>query len=134
MMILQTTTFAFLTFGILGLNGCNQEGVQKVQLDVIATAYTSNASQTDDTPFLAAWNNQLKPGVKSIAVSRDLLEMGLKNGSKVSIVGLPGEYVVLDKMHRRWEKKIDIYMGLDHDQAKQWGKQKVTIQWVADSI
>ncbi|PHS40662.1 MAG: hypothetical protein COB07_03915 [Sulfurovum sp.] len=98
-------------------------------LRVTSSAYTSYIRETDSTPYLAAWNNRLKPGIKSIAVSRDLLKMGLKNGSIVTIDGLKGKYKVLDKMHKRWKKKIDIYMGRNHKRARRWGKRKVTIRW-----
>lgn len=97
------------------------------KLNVTATAYNSVRAQTDSTPNIAAWGDRLKPGMKAIAVSRDLLKMGLKRGSKVKISGLPGEYVVLDKMHHRWNRKIDIYMGKDVRAAKNWGKRRVTI-------
>lgn len=100
-------------------------------LEVLATAYNSVPEQTDDTPFEAAWGDVLQPDVKSIAVSRDLLDMGLTQYSKVKITGLPGEYVVLDKMNSRWEKKIDIYMGTDIDEALEWGVKKVKISWEA---
>jgi len=103
-------------------------------LAVTATAYTSSRGQTDKTPYLAAWNNRLKPSVKSIAVSRDLLSMGLTNKTKVTIDGLPGTYIVLDKMNKRWTKKIDIYMGKNLRKAKRWGKRKVTIRWKKKSI
>lgn len=115
---------------MLSLHGCTEPKENRVQLEVTVTAYTSHQSQTDKTPYLAAWNNVLKPEVKSIAVSRDLLKMGLKNGSKVKIEGLEGEYLVLDKMNKRWQKKIDIYMGTDFKKAKQWGKQTLKISWV----
>lgn len=98
-------------------------------LEVLATAYNSVPEQTDDTPFEAAWGDILTPDMQSIAVSKDLLDMGLKQYSKVKISGLPGEFVVLDKMHSRWEKKIDIYMGTDIDEALQWGIKKVKITW-----
>ncbi|OBU09589.1 hypothetical protein AYY19_10225 [Photobacterium aquimaris] len=97
------------------------------KLNVTATAYNSVRAQTDASPNIAAWGDRLKPGMKAIAVSRDLLKMGLKRGSKVKISGLPGEYVVLDKMHHRWSRKIDIYMGKDVRAAKNWGKRRVTI-------
>ncbi|OBU47137.1 hypothetical protein AYY26_12545 [Photobacterium phosphoreum] len=97
------------------------------KLNVTATAYNSVSAQTDSTPNIAAWGDRLKPGMKAIAVSRDLLKMGLKRGSKVKISGLPGEYVVLDKMHHRWSRKIDIYMGKNVRAAKNWGKRRVTI-------
>ncbi|SMY37013.1 3D domain-containing protein [Photobacterium andalusiense] len=97
------------------------------KLNVTATAYNSVRAQTDSSPNIAAWGDRLKPGMKAIAVSRDLLKMGLKRGSKVKISGLPGEYVVLDKMHHRWNRKIDIYMGKNVRAAKNWGKRRVTI-------
>ena len=80
-------------------------------------------------PRVAAWGDTLKPGIKAIAVSRDLLDSGLNYGIKVNIEGLPGRYRVTDKMHSRWEKKIDIYMGEELDKARKWGVRKVTITW-----
>jgi 3D (Asp-Asp-Asp) domain-containing protein len=96
-------------------------------LVVTATAYNSLPEQTDDDPGIAAWGDRLEPGMKSIAVSRDLLEKGLKRHARVRIHGLPGEYVVLDKMHHRWENRIDIYMGEDVRAARHFGKRKVRI-------
>lgn len=106
------------------------ESIQK--LSVTATAYTSHVGQTDSTPNIAAWGDRLHPGMKSIAVSRDLLnKYHLKRGTLVKIQGLPGKYVVLDKMNKRWKKKIDIYMGKNKRKAFQWGKQKVVIEWAS---
>ncbi|MFP4620662.1 MAG: 3D domain-containing protein [Bacteroidales bacterium] len=99
------------------------------QLEVTATAYNSHKNQTLGNPRIAAWGDTLKPGIKAIAVSRDLLDSGLIYGVRVNIEGLTGEYVVTDKMHRRWHKKIDIYMGDDVEKARNWGKEKVTITW-----
>jgi LysM repeat protein len=100
------------------------------KLRVTATAYTSHENQTDDTPFLAAWNNQLVPGEKSIAVSRDLLSrFGLRNRTKVRISGLKGYYEVRDKMNKRYKKRIDIYMGLNLKKALKWGRRSVVIYW-----
>ncbi|MGK0271355.1 MAG: 3D (Asp-Asp-Asp) domain-containing protein, partial [Cocleimonas sp.] len=88
------------------------KGRYNKRLKVTATAYTSHVGQTDSTPNIAAWGDRLKPGMKVIAVSRDLLKVyGLKHKQKVRIKGLKGEYLVLDKMNKRWRKKIDIYMG-----------------------
>jgi 3D (Asp-Asp-Asp) domain-containing protein len=98
-------------------------------MEVTATAYNSVREQTNAAPQLAAWGDTLRPGMKVIAVSRDLLELGLTHGVRVKIEGLPGEYRVLDKMARRWKKKIDIYMGMDVAAARQWGKKKVRIFW-----
>ncbi len=100
------------------------------QLRVTATAYNSLPAQTDSTPNIAAWGDRLRPGMKVIAVSRDLLKKyGLKHKDKVKISGLEGEYLVLDKMNKRWRKKIDIYMGKDRRKALKWGRKNVTIRW-----
>ncbi len=99
-------------------------------LRVTATAYTSHANQTDSTPNIAAWGDRLHSGMKVIAVSRYLLKVyGLKHKQKVRIKGLEGEYLVLDKMNKRWRKKIDIYMGMNKRKAFKWGRRKVEIYW-----
>jgi 3D (Asp-Asp-Asp) domain-containing protein len=98
---------------------------------VKASAYNSVPEQTNEQPWLAAWGDRLAPGMKAIAVSRDLLEKGLTRGVRVRIEGLPGEYLVLDKMAKRWRNKIDIYMGQDVEAARRWGVREVRIRWTA---
>jgi 3D (Asp-Asp-Asp) domain-containing protein len=97
---------------------------------VTATAYNSLASQADHTPTIAAWGDRLTPGMKAIAVSRDLLAAGLTRGMRVHIEGLEGEYLVLDRMPSHWDKRIDIYMGEDVRAARNWGVREVRIKWV----
>jgi len=101
----------------------------KNTLHVTASAYTSHKNQTHGNPAIAAWGYRLKPGDKVIAVSRDLLKKGLKNGTRVKIKGLKGTYIVRDKMHKKWRNKIDIYMGYDLRKARKWGRRKVVIHW-----
>ncbi len=104
--------------------------VQMQTMEVTATAYTSfPAIPIKTRKSLGAWGDELEPGVKAIAVSRDLLSKGLDYNTEVTIEGLPGTYRVLDKMHSRWNNKIDIYMGNDIQAAKEWGKKKVVISW-----
>jgi len=104
------------------------------ELEVTASAYNSLPGQTEGDPTLAAWGDRLEPGMRAIAVSRDLIELGLGRGAKVRIEGLPGEFVVLDKMASRWRRKIDLYMGVDRDAAIAWGIRKVRIRWGASSV
>ena len=105
-------------------------GIGKRKLRVTATAYSSHSSQTDSTPFLAAWNNRIRPGMKIIAVSRDILTTyGLRNGSKVRIGGLSGYYTVRDKMNKRYRKRIDIYMGMNRRKALRWGRRSVVLYY-----
>jgi len=99
-------------------------------LVVRASAYNSRHGQTDSTPSIGAWGDRLRPGMRVIAVSRDLLERGLVRGQRVRIRGLEGEYVVLDRMPSRWRQKIDIYMGNDVRAARQWGVREVEIEWL----
>ncbi len=99
-------------------------------LEVNSHAYNATSSQTTkENPALTAWGDTLKPGMKAIAVSRDLVKMGLTHRTRVQIKGLAGDYLVLDKMNKRWTKTIDIYMGNDVKAAKEWGKRRVTISW-----
>ena len=111
---------------LLALAGCSDD---TRRMTVTATAYTSSVGETDATPDLAAWGDRLKPGMKAIAVSRDLIEQGLEHGTEVHIEGLDGAYVVRDKMNRRWTRKIDIYMGRDQAAARDWGVREVEIHW-----
>lgn len=90
--------------------------------------------QTDGSPHVGAWGDNLDeamaPGLRVIAVSQDLLtEHGLRRGQRVRIHGLKGEFVVLDKMPKRWKRKIDIYMQKDVRAARKWGRRRVKISW-----
>ena len=102
---------------------------EKITMKVDASAYSSTVKQTNSSPFIGAWGSKLVPGQKSIAISRDLLKKGLTHNSIVKIKGLDGEYLVKDKMNKRWTKKIDIYMGVDTEAAKEWGVREVTISF-----
>jgi 3D (Asp-Asp-Asp) domain-containing protein len=96
---------------------------------VIVTAYNSVVEQCDADPDIAAWGDRLKPGMNAIAVSRDLIPQGLRRHAKVRIRGIPGEFVVLDKMHPRWRNRIDVYMGEDVQAAREFGKRRARIYW-----
>ncbi len=104
---------------------------------VTATAYNSIPSQTTAlNSNITAWGDTLHPGMKCIAVSRDLIRMGLKHNTMVRIDTSSQIYLVKDKMHTRWRKKIDIYMGVDRAKAFEWGRKKVQLYYVVkkDSI
>ena len=113
--------------------GCSEE--KKVDpyvwlpMEVTSTAYNSFRYQTSSNPNITAWGDTLVPGMKSIAVSRDLLAKGLKHGTMVRIDTFPDTFYINDKMHRRWSNKIDIYMGKDRKMAREWGRNKVLIRF-----
>ena len=97
-------------------------------LNVMATAYNSTEAQTKKGNIgIAAWGDTLRPGIKAIAVSRDLIDSGLTHNTEVMIEGFEGTYLVKDKMNKRWTNKIDIYMGLNEEKAINWGKQEIEI-------
>ena len=115
-------------FVFLGALGCSEE-VEWRSLEVTATAYTSRRVETQGNPRQAAWGDRLKPGMKAVAVSRDLIPLGLGHEARITIDGLEGEYRVLDKMAARWRKRIDIYFGDDLEGAREWGRRKVVVRW-----
>ena len=110
-------------------SACATLGPSGQELVVTATAYNAVPEQTQGDPEIAAWGDRLKPGMRVIAVSPDLLELGLVRNARVRIEGLAGEFLVLDKMPRRWVRRIDIFMGHDVRAARAWGKRLVRIEW-----
>jgi len=123
--------FISVFFAITVIMGCNKEdkNFEWKTLTVTATAYNSVASQTENHPEVGAWGDTLKPDMKVIAVSRDLIKMGLVYDTPVKIEGMEGTFLIKDKMHGRWTNRIDIFMGKDINKAKEWGRQKVVIHY-----
>jgi 3D (Asp-Asp-Asp) domain-containing protein len=99
------------------------------ELEVTATAYNSHPSQTEGDSNQTASGELLRPGLRALAVSDDLFQSGLGFGSRVEIEGLPGEWIVMDRMHSRWRRKIDVYMGNDVEAATLFGEKRVHIRW-----
>ena len=96
-------------------------------MTVKASAYNSTKAQTDDNPNEGAWGDLIVPGMKVIAVSPDLLEAGLGRGTEVRIEGFADTWTVMDRTAAHHRNRIDIYMGVDIEAAKQWGIREVTI-------
>ena len=115
-----------MTLSVGTLVGC---GGEPQTLTVTATAYNSVPGQTQGDPNVGAWGDEIRPGDRVIAVSPDLVSLGLDHGTKVRIEGLRGTYRVADRTHSRLERTIDIYMGTDVEKAREWGKQQVEIRW-----
>jgi 3D (Asp-Asp-Asp) domain-containing protein len=127
--------YAVLLFVAMGWAGCNDDTSEMAikTMEVTVTAYNSVPWQTTAVDSdIAAWGDTLKPGMQCIAVSRDLMYLGLTRGAKVQIQGLEGEFEVLDKMNKRYKRRIDIYMGLDVAAAREWGRQKRAITWMVE--
>jgi len=112
----------------------SHDAMEWEEVTVSASAYNSVPNQTTKVgnPLITAFGDTLKPGLKAIAVSRDLIKRGLTYNTPVRIDGLEGVYFVKDKMHHRWKNKIDIYMGDNVDSAKIWGRKKVLIHYLRE--
>ncbi len=128
---------ALIVAGLLILASCStiQKPLPEKQqsLLVTATAFNSLPKQGQGNPNIGAWGDRIAPGVMAVAVSEDLLSLGLTRGTRVRIEGMKNEYVVLDRMPAKWKRRIDIYMGDDLKAARAWGRREVNISWtVAD--
>ncbi len=117
------------------LGGCaEKEAYSWKSVEVTVSAYNSVPSQTANDPNLAAWGDTLVPGMRCIAVSRDLIDLGLDHNTRVQIEGLEGIYLVKDKMHSRWRRRIDLYMGKDVEKALRWGLKKREIKYAVKKL
>ena len=94
-----------------------------VNLFLKVTAYSSEVDQCDSDPFIGAWNNKVRDGM--VAVSRDLEKYGLTNGTPIIIDGK--EYIILDRMHKRKKKQLDIWMP-SIESAKNWGVKECIVK------
>jgi len=129
--MLKYTTISVIFFLLIGckLNNSEKPQYEWKTKQVTASAFNSVSWQTDGDPQITAFGDSLKPGMKCIAVSRNLLQEGFKHNTPVKIEGLEGVFLVKDKMNRRYKDKIDIYMGTDVEAARQWGRKKVRIEY-----
>jgi len=101
--------------------------VQAKTIPIKISAYTSSKSQTQGNPFVAAWGDRLKKYHKKrvIAVSRDLLKH-VKHNQKVKIkIGKKIYNVkVVDKMAKRWHRKVDLYFYTSRKEALRFGVKR----------
>jgi len=95
---------------------------------VRVTAYNSVIEQCDSDPFIAAWGDKLEPGMRIVAISRDLEKIGLRRGTEIHIEKL-GKFKVLDRMNKDKRNQIDVYMGLDINKAIRFGSKNLRITW-----
>lgn len=102
------------------------------QILVTATVYNAVPEQTDSDPLITASLKEIDPDnpQRWIAVSRDLEELGVTLGSKVCIDNageMNGEWVVEDRMNKRWRRRIDF---LVHDSIRlgKWNNVKIILK------
>ena len=128
-----------LFFGAVGFSACNFSDTKVDDhpieedwdtLKVTVSAFNSVGYQTaGNNPNLAAWGDTLKPGMNAVAISRDLIDLGLDHDVEIRIQGFDSVFLIKDKMHYRWKKRVDIYMGKDIVKARNFGRKKLEIYY-----
>ena len=88
---------------------------------VSASAYSSTVDQTDDSPFITAWNTYVRDGI----VATNFLPFG----TRIKIPEVFGNkiFVVEDRMNKRYKYNVDVWFP-DRESAKQFGRKSVTIE------
>ena len=105
-------------YGSLPLSGKRQ--IPR-KLSVTTTAYSSELSQTDATPFVTASGTTVRHGV----VAANFLPIG----TKIKIPALYGDetFVVEDRMNARYAERLDIWMET-RGEAKTFGVRRLEIE------
>jgi 3D (Asp-Asp-Asp) domain-containing protein len=67
--------------------------------------------------------------MKAIAISRDLIKLGITRNTPFKIEGFSGYYLVKDKLNARFSNKIDLYMGTDIEKARAFGVRQLSVQY-----
>jgi 3D (Asp-Asp-Asp) domain-containing protein len=85
--------------------------------ETVATAYNSLEGQTDSSPWVTASGTRCRDGV----IAANFLPIG----TKVKIEGFGNKvFVVEDRMHPRFNHRIDIWFA-SHKDALKFGKRKI---------
>jgi len=85
------------------------------------TAYSSTIDQTDDTPFITASGSYVKDGVAAANI--------LPFGTKFKLPEIFGDqvFVVEDRMHPRFQNRIDIWFA-NREEAADFGKKWTKVE------
>ncbi len=91
------------------------------RIKIVITAYTSSPEETDDTPHITAIGTPTRDGI----VATNLLPIG----TVIKIPSLFGhkKFVVEDRMHQRFQKRVDIWME-SKEEAILFGKKYAEIE------
>ena len=90
------------------------------EIYVTATGYSSTPDQTDDAPFITAWNTSVRDGI----VAANFLPLG----TRIVVPALQKTFVVEDRMNERYDGRaiIDIWFP-DRESALRFGKREMKI-------
>lgn len=102
---------------------------------VIATAYSSEAAQTDDTPCIPADGYDLCAHYEKYGEGNTIAANFLPLGAQIKIPELYGDkiFVVHDRMNKRYgEGRIDIWMP-SREEAKTFGVKRLKMEYYGGS-
>jgi len=92
---------------------------------VTGTIYHADPAQCNEDYLTTASMKKIDPANpgkhRYLAVSRDLIALGFKMGTKVRVTGagdLDGIWFIEDKMNKRWTKKIDFLVNKTRSYGK----------------
>jgi hypothetical protein len=96
---------------------------------VTVAAFSIALRAPGEDPLRGRWGDELKPGIKAVAVSPDLVARGLSQGTRVRIEGLPSAYRVRDQLADGTLERVEIFMGTDAASAERFGEKRMRIWW-----
>lgn len=93
----------------------------KTTMNIVVTSYNSEPGQTDDSPFITAFNTHVRDGI----VATNFLPKG-------TLVRFPDEFgdklfVVEDRMNSRYYYRMDIWMA-DKQESIQFGAKYLKME------
>jgi 3D (Asp-Asp-Asp) domain-containing protein len=96
-------------------------GTYRYQMTLEVSAYNSEPAQTDDSPFITAWQTHVRDGI----VATNILPFG----TRVKMPYLFGDkvFVVEDRMNSRYQNHMDLWME-DKDEALRFGRRTTVIE------
>lgn len=93
------------------------------------TAYSSNEDETDDSPCIAASGYNLCQHNKENVVAANFLPFGAK--VKFPEIDPERTYTVVDRMHERFNSRLDIWMT-SKAEARKFGLKFLTVEIYQD--
>ncbi len=90
-------------------------------MKIVVTAYNSEPGQTDDTPFITAFNTHVRDGIVATNF--------LPKGTMVRFPDVYGDkiFVVEDRMNKRYYYRMDIWMA-DKQEAIKFGAKYLKVE------
>ena len=99
--------------------------------EVLEATVSSYSAQDAGGVRQGAWGDELRPGMKALAVSERLVARGLVHRTEVRVEGLPGSYTVLDRLPPGSGIDAAVYVGAPTPASRAWGTRRAKLYWEA---